>query len=90
MESTGMRDSLAMERTLLANERTFLAYVRTSLSLLAGGAVLLQLFPTDLRAVTVGWFLVAAGAVVILVGIYRFVRVKRRLKISTRASASVP
>lgn len=86
MEKTGMRDSLAMERTLLANERTFLAYVRTALSLLAGGAVLLQIFPEEVSAVAAGWFLVVSGAVVMLVGIYRFFRVKSHLKGSASAS----
>lgn len=32
-------------RFSLANERTFLAWIRTSLALLAGGAVVTQLFP---------------------------------------------
>jgi putative membrane protein len=79
MENSGKRDSLALERTHLANERTFLAYVRTALSMLGGGAVVLHFFPDDRSAVAIGWFLVGTGAVVLLLGIYRFVRVKSRL-----------
>ena len=79
MEDAGLRDKLALERTRLANERTFLAYVRTALSLLAGGAVMLQFFPDNPPVVTLGWSLVGVGGVVLVVGIYRFWRVRKRL-----------
>ncbi len=78
-ESAGKRDNLALERTRLANERTLLAYVRTALSMLGGGAVVLHFFPVDPMAITIGWFLVGAGALVLLVGVYRFFRVGKRL-----------
>ena len=80
MEETGVRDNLALERTLLANERTFLAYVRTSLSLLAGGAVMLQFFPENLPVVASAWFLVVAGGAALVVGLRRFLSVRVRLK----------
>jgi putative membrane protein len=78
-EDAGLRDRLALERTRLANERTFLAYVRTALSLLAGGAVMLQFFPEYRGAVVIGWVLLGLGAVILGVGIYRFVTVRRAL-----------
>jgi putative membrane protein len=79
-ETAGKRDNLAMERTHLANERTLLAYVRTALSMLGGGAVVLHFFPVDPVAIAIGWFLVGAGAVVLLLGVYRFFRVGKRLR----------
>ena len=80
MENAGVRDKLARERTELANERTFLAYVRTALSLLAGGAVLLQFFTANITVVASGWALICCGGVVLLFGLWRFLRVRRRLK----------
>ena len=80
MQESGIRDSLALERTRLANERTFLAYVRTSLSLLAGGAVMLQFFPKMFSAVAAGWFLVVTGGVVLLLGLGRYLSVRGRLR----------
>jgi putative membrane protein len=79
MDGAGKRDNLALERTHLANERTFLAYVRTALSMLGGGAVVLHFFPMSPPARGIGWFLVGAGSLVLVLGIYRFVRVRRRL-----------
>ncbi len=83
MEDGGMRDKLALERTELANERTFLAYVRTALSLMAGGAVLLQFFSEKMAVIVSGWAFVVLGAVVLLFGLARFIRVRSHLK-STR------
>ncbi|MBB3048492.1 putative membrane protein [Litorivivens lipolytica] len=75
-----LRDKLAMERTELANERTFLAYVRTSLSLIAGAAVLFQFFASVEAYVVLAWVLAVFGVVVLLVGIYRFRTVSKKLK----------
>ena len=69
-----------MERTQLANERTFLAYVRTALSLIAGGAVLLQFFTSKIIVIASGWALIVIGGIVFLIGIWRFARVKSHLK----------
>jgi putative membrane protein len=79
-EDAGLRDRLALERTRLANERTFLAYVRTALSLLAGGAVMLQFFPEYRGAVVIGWTLLGLGIVVLGIGSYRFLKVRRSLE----------
>jgi putative membrane protein len=78
-----MRDKLALERTKLANERTFLAYVRTSLALIAGAAVLFQFFSPVKAYVALAWFLAATGAIVLVVGIYRFRAVRSALKRET-------
>ena len=70
-------------RFLLANERTFLAYMRTALSLLAGGAVLLQFFSEKIAVIVSGWALIVLGGMVLLFGLARFIRVRSDLK-STR------
>ena len=88
MEQSGVRDKLALERTRLANERTFLAYVRTALSLIAGGAVLLQFFDAYTAVIVSGWSLIVLGGIVLLVGIYRFLHVKSRLKADNQADPS--
>ncbi len=74
-----MRDMLALERTRLANERTFLAYVRTALSMIAGAAVLFQFFAEIRAYYAAAWVLAVLGIVVLLVGLYRFHKVRRQL-----------
>ena len=86
MALSDLRDTLALERTRLANERTFLAYVRTALSLLAGGAVLMQFFSTRPSYLAVAWLLIASGGGVLLIGLFRFFRVRANLKAGTRES----
>lgn len=75
-----IRDKLALERTELANERTFLAYVRTSLSLIAGAAVLFQFFSAVSAYLAVAWVLAVLGVAVLIVGIYRFRKVRAELR----------
>jgi putative membrane protein len=79
MEDSGLRDKLALERTLLANERTFLAYMRTALSLLAAGAALLHFFPNAPGVTLPAWCLVAAGGITLAAGIFRFLQVRSHL-----------
>jgi putative membrane protein len=78
-EDTGVRDRLAMDRTVLANERTLLAYVRTAFAFLAGGVTLLKVFPGDAVMVRLGVFLLAVGVFSSAFGAWRFVSVMRRL-----------
>jgi putative membrane protein len=81
-----LRDTLALERTRLANERTFLAYVRTALSLLAGGAVLLQFFSSRPTYLAVAWLLIASGGVALIIGLLRFLRVRAHLNAGSEES----
>ena len=74
-----LRDYLAAERTSLANERTFLAYVRTAIGFAAAGATLLH-FLESLATDVVGWALVAVSALVLIVGGWRYFRVRRYLE----------
>lgn len=74
-----LRDQLAVERTHLANERTLLAYVRTAFASAGGGAVLLQFFPSYPALFGLAWLLVLAGGVMLAIGAYRFLKVRREL-----------
>jgi putative membrane protein len=78
MDGGELRDRLALERTRLANERTLLAYVRTALALGAGGAALMQFFPTP--SLQVGaWILIVAAFAVVAAGVSRFRSVRKGL-----------
>jgi len=74
-----IRDHLAVNRTALANERTFLAYVRTSIALAAGGFGLIK-FIKDLTYNFLGWILVGLGIIVLIIGIIRFIKIKKSIR----------
>lgn len=76
---TDLRDRLAVDRTLLANERTLLAYLRTSLALAAAGAGLLQ-FGHSASSAVGGWVLIGCAALVLPIGVRRFLQVRRDLR----------
>lgn len=78
-EEVILRDYLAIERTRLANERTLLSYVRSSLYLLLGGIAFFQLknFP-DFRYLAMASLVFSA--IFFVVGIYRFMLLKKSLK----------
>ena len=80
MHEGQLRDELATERTRLANERTLLAYVRTALALAAGGGALLHFFPGYRSLFGIAWVLIALGAATIVIGTWRFLAVRRRLR----------
>ncbi|WP_245584980.1 DUF202 domain-containing protein [Psychroserpens burtonensis] len=74
-----LRDYLAIERTRLANERTLLSYIRSSLYLLLGAIAFFQLKDfTNFKylALTALVF----SALFFIIGIYRFLLLKRSLK----------
>jgi putative membrane protein len=74
-----LSDWLAIERTRLANERTFLAYFRTALALLAGSVTILRLDAfKDIR--WLGYTLLMWVPLVLLVGVWRLVSVKREIE----------
>ncbi|MEN1679578.1 MAG: DUF202 domain-containing protein [Planctomycetota bacterium] len=74
------RDQLALERTRLANERTLLAYLRTGIMLAATGGTLLTLKLESGRLTALAWPLMAAAAVVIAIGVWRYGRMARSLR----------
>lgn len=74
-----LRDHLSMERTKLANERTLLSYVRTSLYLLLGSIAFLGM--KDFEEIRyMGYLSFALSVILIVVGIVRFIQLKKHLK----------
>ena len=74
------RGRLDRERTALANERTLLSYIRTALAMAAGGGSLRYLpnLPDAVRAGS--WTLFGLAAICLVVGLWRFTVVARRLR----------
>jgi putative membrane protein len=75
-----LRDHLAYDRTILANETTLLAYLRTSMALLAGGATLIRLFPSDIYFQLLGGVMLLLGIIITVIGMFRFSTITKRLK----------
>lgn len=71
-------DYLAMERTKLANERTFLAYFRTFVVFVSSGFVILKVDALE-NLIFLGYAFIVMGAVLLIIGIMRFLYVKRRM-----------
>lgn len=72
-------DKLALERTQLANERTFLAYFRTFVVFLSSGFAILKVEVLQ-EVRELGWILLFLAPCLLLIGIYRFFHVKKKLK----------
>ncbi len=64
-------------RFLLANDRTLLAWIRTSLAVLAGGLVLMQVHKGEQ---VIGMGVLAAGALVALIGYSRYRAADRAIR----------
>lgn len=80
----GITDRLAADRSHLANERTLLAYVRTALALVATGAALPKLVAHHPALGIVIWTLVGSGVIAVIIGVRRFVTVRRQIKAVAR------
>lgn len=72
-------DMLAMERTRLANERTFLAYFRTFIVFLSSGIAIIKINALQ-EIISIGYFLLFLSPILLIVGLIRFLYVKRQLK----------
>jgi len=70
---------LALARTNLANERTILAYFRTFIVVLSSGFAILKIEILQ-NLITLGYFFIITSFIVILIGIIRFIHVKRKVK----------
>lgn len=84
-----LRDHLAIDRTILANERTLLAYVRTALGFLVLGLTFLHFFPHRV-AQGAAYVFLAIGALVAVIGAWRFVRLQRALAAIRRGPIAEP
>lgn len=71
-------DILALERTKLANERTFLAYFRTFVVFVSSGFVILKLDALE-NLIFLGYAFIGMAVVLLVIGIIRFVYVKKRM-----------
>ena len=79
-EDASRRDGLALVRTDLANERTLLAYGRTSLMVAATGLTVVKFFPEIPGIIRIGWGLAGVAIIIGLVGVWRFVSLRRRVR----------
>jgi putative membrane protein len=73
-----LRDHLALVRTRLANERTLMSYIRSALYLLLGGIALLKL-KSYVELHLVGYLALGLCVLILVVGIYRYIRLRRHL-----------
>jgi putative membrane protein len=74
-----IRDFLAKDRTEMANERTLLAYARTAIMVFATGVTLVKLFADDAFLVLIGHALFPASLLLFILGIVRFIKVRKEL-----------
>lgn len=73
------RDWLAIDRTRMANERTFLAYLRTFIVVLSSGVAILRLEALE-EMFDLGIFLLVIAPVIFVVGLIRFLYVRRHIR----------
>ena len=73
-----LRDELALDRTVLANERTFLSYIRMSVGFAVVGGTLLKFAETSAWS-ALGIVFLALGAATLWLGIWRTVKMQRRI-----------
>ncbi|WKN32654.1 DUF202 domain-containing protein [Porifericola rhodea] len=78
-----LRDLLAVERTKLANERTFLAYFRTAVALFGAGLGIVELDYFK-EYTTLGFVLLLAAVLTLVVGIIRIIQVKKVIEKSQK------
>ncbi|WP_113922647.1 DUF202 domain-containing protein [Cognataquiflexum aquatile] len=74
-----VRDYLARQRTYLANDRTLLSFIRTSLYFLVSGTALMEVNALA-HVRNLGWIAFALSLGTLILGIYSFFKVKKRLK----------
>jgi len=78
-EDLGLRDLLALDRTILANERTVLAYARTAVMLGVSSITLLKIFPDNRLAFFTGVGFIPLAILVAVFGLRRFFGLSRSL-----------
>lgn len=78
-EDINKSDWLALERTRLANERTFLAYFRTFVVVFASGLTIIKVEILH-NIVTLGYTFLGASFFLLIIGILRFLLVRRRIR----------
>jgi putative membrane protein len=74
-----VRDYLARQRTYLANDRTLLSFIRTSLYFLVSGTALMEVNALE-HIRELGYLAFALSLATLIIGVYSFFRVKKKLK----------
>jgi putative membrane protein len=74
-----LTDKLAVDRTRLANERTLLAYFRTFIVFLSSGFAIVKLDMLE-EIKWMGFFLMVIAPALFLLGLSRFIYVKRSIR----------
>ncbi|HOP06363.1 MAG TPA: DUF202 domain-containing protein [candidate division Zixibacteria bacterium] len=72
-------DRDAVFRLHLANQRTFLSYLRTALTFFVAGVSFIKFFDSLLIEI-LGWVFVPLGIITTVIGIYRYNRIRVRLR----------
>ena len=72
-------DKLAAARSILANERTYLSYQRTAITLLIAGLTFIRFFDV-LWIEIIGWLFLPAAITTMLIGTYRYVKMRDLIK----------
>lgn len=78
-----LREYLAIERTRLANETTLLAYIRTGLYFVVAGSTLGYVVESEFWNIA-GMPLILIGLVIMLLGVVRYVRLKKSIEASKK------
>src|SRR5690554_772956 len=81
-----LSDYVSLERTRLANQRTLFTYIPTSLYLILAGIAFLQLW--DFGSLQwLGWTSLAGSLVILVLGIWRYLQLRRQLNHYYKASS---
>ena len=76
----GLRDELAIDRTLLANERTLLAYLRSGVALLIAGVTIMH-FSSERWFLIVGLACLPTGMIAAAIGAARYRTMNNKIRI---------
>lgn len=73
-----LRESLALQRTILANQSTFLAFLRTSIYFFVAGISLESLLKIE-NSYIIEWFLFISSFVIFWIGILNYFKHKKMI-----------
>ena len=76
-------DILTVSRTHMSNERTLLAYTNSFLAMVATGVGLIK-FTNDKAFMLIGFVLLCISVIILAVGVYRFIRLRKLIKEKVR------
>ncbi len=74
-----LNDLLTVEMTYLSNERSLLAYMRTFMVFLSSGIAIFQIKSLE-KVWYFGYFFIGLSILILIIGIFRFFKVKINVK----------